>query len=201
MASTKDRDGKSKQNYTCTRYGNDHGSLSFGHLHQTGDVTAAVMIQAPDGRHQLSLDKDGPRKGWTSMTSPRNFQVECGLDNKEQQDSMLLHAKNGNVLIISSNGKIRLQGTDIELIAVGQDGKKGNIKMKASENIETESKKLIMNAQEKYKLATAGTGEVISNTVLKMYGSIIRGVSDAIDKKDSKVGGQAYQQVQKAIGT
>jgi hypothetical protein len=33
-----------------------------------------------------------------------------------------------------------------------------------------------------------------------MYGSIIRGVSDAIDKKDSKVGGQAYQRVQKAIG-
>ena len=27
-----------KQNYTAIRYGNDHGSLSFGHIHKPGDV-------------------------------------------------------------------------------------------------------------------------------------------------------------------
>ena len=33
--------------------------------------------------------------------------------------SLILNAKNGNILITATNGKIRLQGTDIELVAVG----------------------------------------------------------------------------------
>lgn len=182
-----------KQNYTAIRYGNDHGSLSFGHIHQPADVTAAVKLEAPDARHAFFLDKDGPRKGWTSSISPGNFQLECGSDNEEAQDTCMINAKNGNILIVATNGKIRLQGTDIELIAVGEGGSKGNIRLKATENIETDSKKLLMNAKNNYKLATSGLGEVISNSRLKIYGSIIQGVTDACAKKDSKNGGQRYQ--------
>ena len=182
-----------KQNYTAIRYGNDHGSISFGHIHQPADVTAAVKLEAPDARHAFFLDKDGPRKGWTSSISPGNFQLECGSDNEEAQDTCMINAKNGNILIVATNGKIRLQGTDIELIAVGEGGSKGNIRLKATENIETDSKKLLMNAKNNYKLATSGLGEVISNSRLKIYGSIIQGVTDACAKKDSKNGGQRYQ--------
>lgn len=188
-----------KQNYTVLRYGNDHGSISFGSIHQQADVTAAVKIETADARHKILLDKDGDRKGWTSSLSPGNFQVECGSDRKEEDDTLMLNAKNGNILIVASNGKIRLQGTDIELIAVGEGGSKGNIRLKATENIETDSKKLLMNAKVNYKLATPGTGEVISNGVLKMYGSVIRGVTDACAKKDSKFGGQNYQQKQNRV--
>jgi hypothetical protein len=183
-----------KKNYTAITYGNDHGSISFGHIHKQGDVTAAVILQTPDGEHQFSLDKDGKRKGWTTSTSPGNFQLECGSANQESQDSLMLNAKNGNIIIKASNGKIRLEGTDIELIAIGEGGSKGNIRLTASENISTDSKKLLMNATSHYKLATSGTGEVISNGVLKMYGSMIQGVTDACAKKDSKVGGQKFQQ-------
>ena len=183
-----------KQNYTAITYGNDHGAISFGHIHKQGDVTAAVMLQTPDGEHQFSLDKDGKRKGWTTSTGPGNFQVECGSANKEAQDSLILNAKNGNIIIKANNGKIRLEGTDIELIAIGEGGSKGNIRLSASENISTDSKKLLMNATSHYKLATSGTGEVISNGVLKMYGSMIQGVTDACSVKDSKVGGQKFQQ-------
>ena len=183
-----------KQNYTAITYGNDHGAISFGHIHKQGDVTAAVMLQTPDGEHQFSLDKDGKRKGWTTSTGPGNFQVECGSANQEAQDSLILNAKNGNIIIKANNGKIRLEGTDIELIAIGEGGSKGNIRLSASENISTDSKKLLMNATSHYKLATSGTGEVISNGVLKMYGSMIQGVTDACSVKDSKVGGQKFQQ-------
>jgi hypothetical protein len=182
-----------KQNYTAIRYGNDHGSLSFGHIHQPADVTAAVKLEAPDSRHAFFLDKDGPRKGWTSSLSPGNFQLECGSDREEADDTLILNAKNGNIVIVATNGKIRLQGTDIELIAVGEGGSKGNIRLKATENIETDSKKLLMNAKNNYKLATSGVGEVISNSRLKIYGSIIQGVTDAVATKDSKNGGQRYQ--------
>lgn len=182
-----------KQNYTAIRYGNDHGSITFGHIHKQGDVTAAVMLQTPDANHSFFMDEDGQRKGWTTSTSPGNFQVECGSANDEAQDSLMLNAKNGNIIIKANNGKIRLEGTDIELIAVGEGGSKGNIRLVATENISTESKKLLMTAKNHYKLATPGTGEIISNGVLKMYGSIIQGVTDACAKKDSKVGGQKFQ--------
>jgi hypothetical protein len=183
-----------KQNFTAIRYGNDHGSISFGHIHKQADVTSSVLLQAADGTHQFSMDKDGPRKGWTSITSPGNFQVECGSANQEAQDSLMLNTKNGNIIIKANNGKIRLEGTDIELVAIGGGSNKGNIRFTASENISADSKKFLVNASAAYKLCTPGTGEVISNGVLKMYGSMIRGVTDACSKKDSKVGGKRYQQ-------
>ena len=159
-------------------------------------VTAGVQLQAPDGRHQFSLDIDGNRKGWTCSTSPGNFQVECGSDNVEAQDSLILEAKNGNIIIKASNGKIRLQGTDIELVAVGEGGSKGNIKLEATENVAINCKKFLVTAKMFYKIATPGIGQICANSVLQMYGSIIRGVTDACSVKESKVGGKKFQREQ-----
>ena len=135
-----------KINYTATGYGNDHGSLHFGKIDRNAQVTAGVQLLAPDGRHQFSLDNDGPRKGYTTSTSLANFQVRCGVDKelvKEEQDTLSLNAENGNILITASNGKIRLQGTDIELIAVGEGGSKGNVRIDATESISLRSKKFL----------------------------------------------------------
>lgn len=187
---------QSKKNYTAQRWGNDKGSIIFGGIDKDAAVTAGVQLQAPDGRHQLSLDIDGNRKGWTCSTSPGNFQVECGSDNVEAQDSLILEAKNGNIIIKASNGKIRLQGTDIELVAVGEGGSKGNIKLEATENVATNCKKFLVTAKMFYKIATPGIGQLCANSVLQMYGSIIRGVTDACSVKESKVGGKKFQQEQ-----
>ncbi len=187
------REGSAKQNYTAIKYGNNQGSIAFGQIHKQGDVTSSVMLETPDGEHQLSLDLDGERTGWTVSTSPGNFQVECGSANKEAEDSLVLNAKNGNILITATNGKIRMQATDIELVAVGEGGAKGNIKMNATESIVTESKKLLMTAKSFYRIASPQTGEVVANGVLKLYSSIIRGVTDAVAVKDSKVAGQRFQ--------
>jgi len=184
-----------KENYTALRYGNDKGSISFGHIHKPGDVTAGVMLQTHEGDHKFFMDGDGQRKGWTSSVSPNNFQVTCGHRNEEAEDSMFLHAANGNIVIVATNGKIRMQATDIELIAVGEGGSKGNIRLKATENIETDSKKLLMNAKNFYKLASSGSAEVVANSQMKIYSSIIRGVSDACALKDSK---NAHQKIQVA---
>ena len=187
------REGSAKQNYTAIKYGNNQGSIAFGQIHKQGDVTSSVMLETPDGEHQLSLDLDGERTGWTCSTSPGNFQVECGSANQEAQDSLLLNAKNGNIILLATNGKIRMQATDIELVAVGEGGAKGNIKMTATESITTDSKKLLMTAKSFYRIASPQTGEVVANGVLKLYSSIIRGVTDAVAVKDSKVGGQRFQ--------
>ena len=190
-----DRDGDTaKQNYTAQSWGNDHGIVTLGQVDYVGSVTSAFMVEGKDSRHSLSLDNDGQRKGWTSSTSPGVFQVECGSDRVEAEDSLILEAKNGNIIIKAHNGKIRLQGTDIELVALGEGDSKGNIVCSATETFMIhETKKVLINASVMYKLSTSGIGEVTANSVLKVYGSIIRGVTDACSKKDSKCGGKRYQ--------
>ena len=175
-----------KNNYTGVRYGNDHGSCSFGHIHKPGDVTAGILLQAKDGRHSFFMDNDGQRKGWTSAVAPGNYQVTCGEDNEEAQDSMFFHASNGNIVVLATNGKLRLQATDIELVAVGEGGSKGNIKMVATENISLDSKKLLVTTKNLYKIVSTGSAELVANSQMKIYSSVIRGVSDGCAIKDSK---------------
>ena len=189
-------DTPAQQNYTAIGLGNDKGSFQSGRVHKQGDVTAGPGLYTPDGEHQLSLDVDGKREGWTVSTSPGAFQVECGSKMEEAENAVIITAVNGDISIKATNGKIRLQGTDIELVAMGEGQTKGNIKLTSSENVIVESKKVLVTAKTMYKIATPGTGQLVANGVLEMYGSIIRGVTDAVASKDSKVGGQKFWQEQ-----
>ena len=201
MATPQNRPGQktritptAEQNYTAIRQGNDHGSISFGHVSADGAVTSDVLLQASDGRHSVVLDKDGVRKGSTQITAPGRISIQSGEDKVEAEDTLFINAVNGNIDIIASNGKIRLQGTDIELIAVGEGGTKGNIRLKAGENIELDAdSKVLINAKLMYKLASAGKAEIVANSCMTIYSSIIRGVSDGCSVIDSKIGGQDFQ--------
>jgi len=191
-----------KQNFTAVKYGNDKGTLRFGHIHKKGDVTAGVMLDTPDGRHQFSLDIDGQRKGWTTSTSPGNFQVLAGEDNEEPQDTLILNAVNGNICITATNGKIRLQGTDIELIAVGEGGAKGHIKCTATETFTIhETKKIIFDSKVMTKITSTGIMNISANTCLRIYGSLIKAVTDACSVKDTSVGGDKYNKENNQVST
>ena len=96
-------EGQAKQNYSAVRYGTDKGSIKFGTIDKKATVTSGVQLDTPDGRHQLNLEIDGERKGWTSSTSPGNFQVECGSDREEADDTLVLNALNGNICITAHN--------------------------------------------------------------------------------------------------
>ena len=183
-------DTPAKQNYTAVGLGNDKGSFQSGRVHKQGDVTAGPGLYTPDGEHQLSLDVDGKREGWTVSTSPGAFQVECGSKMEEAENAVIITAVNGDISIKATNGKIRLQGTDIELVAMGEGQTKGNIKLTSSENVIVESKKVLVTAKTMYKLCTPGDAEVVANGTLELYGNVIRGVTAAVKIKDSKVGGQ-----------
>ena len=186
--------GQAKKNYSAVRYGTDKGSISFGHLDKKATVTSGVKLDTPDGRHQLNLEIDGVRKGWTSSTSPGNFQVECGSDNVEADTTCVINALNGDICITATNGKIRLQGTDIELVAIGEGGSKGHITCSATETFTVhETKKIILDSKSLTRITSTGIISIAANSCLKMYGSIIRGVTDACAKKDSKTGGQRMQ--------
>ena len=191
-----------KQNYTELGWGNESGSIRLGHIHKQGDVTAGVILQTPDGEHQLSLDIDGNRKGWTTSTGPGAFSVECGSALEEAQDSLILNAKNGNICITATNGKIRLQATDIELIAVGEGGAKGHIKCTATETFTIhETKKIIFDSKVMTKITSTGIMNISANSCLRIYGSLIKAVTDACATKDSKTNGKKFNAENNQVAT
>lgn len=191
---------QAEQNFTAVRYGTDKGNLKFGHIHKNADVTAGVGLYTPDGTHQLSLDISGQREGWTVSTSPGNFQVKCGVANTNTTDSMVLMAEKGNIVIQAKDGKIRFEANDIEMVARSKDGQGGNIKMTASETIETKSKKLMSNSAVMFRIATPALGQIIANGVLIQYASVIKGITDAVITKDCKNGGKNFAILNSVMG-
>ena len=186
--------GQSKQNYTAKSSGNDKGSVKHGQIDKKGSVTSGVKLDTPDGRHQFNLEIDGKRKGWTSSTSPGNFQVECGSDNVEADSTCVIDAVNGDIIITAHNGKIRMVGTDIELVAIGEGGSKGHIKCSATETFTVhKTKKIILDSKSLTKITTGGIMWMAANSCMKIYSSIIRGVTDAVAIKEAKNGGQRFQ--------
>ena len=180
-----------EQNYCGIKYGNEKGSISMGQIHEKGDVTSGVMLQTPDAEHNFTMDIDGPRKGWTTLTSPGNVSVKCGMTNTNEVDTMSITADKGNICITATEGKIRLKATDIELVTTGNKTDSGNITMTATETIKLESKKCLITTQAYTKICGSGTVEITANSVLNIYGALFKAVTDSIaGVKDSKFGGQ-----------
>jgi len=182
-----------KANYTASGLGNDKGSIVFGHIHEKGDVTSGVMLRTPDGKHFMSMDIDGQRKGWTTFAGPGNFSIEAGSDKKKIDSTIMVNSKNGDIQIIATNGNIRLEANNIEMIARGEGGSAGNITCTATESfVIKDTKKILMDCTSFFSLSSTGTGNVIAKSCLNMYGSIIKGVSDAVTVKPSKNSNQKF---------
>ena len=180
-----------EQNYVGIKYGNEKGSISMGQIHEKGDVTSGVMLQTPDAEHNLTFDISGPRKGHTILTSPSNVAVKCGLANTETADSMSITADKGNICITATKGKIRMKCTDFELVTTGSGTDSGNIVFNASETFQVDSKKCLITTQAYTKICGSGTVEITANSVLNIYGSLFKAVTDSIAGiKESKFGGQ-----------
>ncbi len=177
-----------KGNYTAQRIGNDKGSINFGKIHQNAACTKGVSLNTDDGNHTMYMDIDGKRKGWTTFTGQGNFQLRHGSANEESNDTIFIEAVNGNIDIIATNGKIRMQGTDIELNAVGSGSNKGNIRLNATENVAMEAKALKANFKNSFKLVSSGIGDIVANSQLTIYSSILKLVDDSCAVIDSKNG-------------
>ena len=188
-----DGGGTGHSNYTAQRIGNDHGSVKFGHIHKDAGTTSGVMLEVTESLHHITLDKTGERNGHTISVSPGDTVIQAGEKNVPAQTTIMIEAVNGDICLIASNGKIRMVADDIEMIANGGGGNKGNIVMRAVENIKTDSKKFLVNATNFLRIATPGYAELAGNSGMTLYASLIRGVTDAVAVKDSKVGGKKIQ--------
>jgi len=187
-----------KKNYTAKRDGTNDGEIRFGQIDKQGRVTAGVQLNAKEGTHTFSMDNDGEREGWTTSISPGHLQMQCGRDSKKEEDSCVIYADNGNVVINAGNGNLRFIANNVEFDVKGDDGTEGNFKVFASESILLESKKVQIDVKNFLSLKTPGKMEICANENLKLYGGIIRGVTDAVSGKDAKLGGKSFWSEQQA---
>ena len=114
------------------------------------------------------MDEDGKRKGWTTVNAPGAFQINAGEDliqinecggegrkNKVEQNGIFINAENGDVTIRARNGKLRLEGLDIEMVATG-NSPEGVCWVKANETLKLDGKNITIDGKQSYKLISTG---------------------------------------------
>ena len=158
-----------------------NGSITFGKLSPEGDVTSSVAIEARDGRHFMCFDEDGPRTGYTLMSAPGSTFIHSGEDLEQQQEAIMILAKNGDIHLKATNGKIKLEALDIELIANG-NAPQGVIWANAYETLKLDSKNVTIDGKQSCKVMTSGLMSLKGNLGMQMLSPLIEGVSAAVSK-------------------
>lgn len=185
----------SKKNYQSIEYGTKDGDIKFGHIHSgtselKGDVISDVMLQASNPLHYMTMDKDGNREGWTINRCPAVYQIKCGDTVDGKAPAFVLDAKNGDIVIKASNGRIRMEALDIDMIANGPDNTRGTINIQSNESINLNTKNVNINGKASARFVTSGVGEITCNTSLKMYAGLSKCVTNSSAVNPSKYGGE-----------
>ncbi len=179
-----------KCNFWAQEIGTQNGVIKFGALSPTGDVTASVQIVGLDGRHFIAMEEDGKRKQWTTMNAPGAFNINAGEDllvvgenpsggreNKVEQNCIFMNAENGDVTIRARNGKIRLEGIDIEMVATGNTPE-GNFWVRANENIKLDAKNITIDGTLSVNLVSTGVVHVRSS-LMQITSGFVNGITAA----------------------
>ena len=179
-----------KSNFWAQEIGTQNGVIKFGAMSPTGDVTASVQIVGVDGRHFITMEEDGKRRYWTTMNAPGAFQINAGEDllqvsenpsggreNKVEQNCIFMNAENGDIVIKARNGKIRLEGLDIEMVATG-NSPEGQFWVKANENIKMDSKNITIDGTLSVNLVSSGIVHVRSS-LMQITSGFVNGITAA----------------------
>ncbi len=183
-----------KSNYWTQEIGTQNGVLKFGAMSPTGDVTASVQIVGTDGRHFMTMDEDGKRRGWTTMNAPGAFQINAGEDllvinpdsegrkNKVNQNAIFINAENGDVVIKARNGKLRLEGLDIEMVATG-NAPEGCLWARANETLKLDAKNVTVDGKQSVKIVSTGLLVLTGLIGTQILSPLVNGVTAASARK------------------
>ena len=170
-----------KKNYWSQVWSTMNGAITFGKLSPKGDVTSSVHIQALDGRHFMSFDEDGERTGYTLVSSPGSTFIHSGEDLEQQQEAIMILAKNGDIHLKATKGKIKLEALDIELMAKG-NSPHGVIWADANETLKLDSKNVTIDGKQSLKLMTSGLLTISGGLSTQLFTPLVEGVSRALTK-------------------
>ena len=168
-----------KTNYWSQKISAQDASIIFGGISPEKDVRSSFMVKALDGRHFLTMDQDGQRKGWSTLVSPGCLQMKCGLDFKEGQNAYFLEAENGDIVIKAANGNIRFEGDKIDLVA------RKEINMEAHNKIDINSNNVNIDARARMRIRANQFLLIDAPCGMQILSKIIQGVSAATDRPSS----------------
>ena len=183
-----------KCNYWAQEIGTQNGVIKFGAMSPDGDVTASVQIVGVDGRHFITMEEDGARRYWTTMNAPGAFQINAGEDlavnnpdaegrkNKVNQNAIFINAENGDVTIRARNGKLRLEGLDIEMVATG-NAPEGVLWARANETLKLDSKNITVDGKQSVKIVSTGLLVLTGLIGTQILSPLVNGVTAASAKK------------------
>ena len=114
-------------NTHTVRYGNENGEIRFGHIHDDNELSGVMLRTGDDGgRHYMTMDSTGDiesgRKGSTTNVSPGTYSIKAGRTVDDKVPAIFQYAENGDILIGSPKGRIRLWAQNIEIKADGTGG-------------------------------------------------------------------------------
>ena len=171
-----------KTNYWSQKISAQDASIIFGGISPEKDVRSSFMVKALDGRHFLTMDQDGQRKGWTTLVSPGCLQLKSGLDFKEGQNAIFIEAENGDIVIKATDGNIRFEGDKIDFVA------REEINMEAHNKIDINSNNVNIDARSTMKITAKRLLSIDAGCGIEILSKIIKGVSAATTNPTSLIG-------------
>ncbi len=135
-------------------------------------VTCATDHPVP---HYFQMDESGgsrtnPRKGGTIFRGPGPFKIQHGDAVEKDIPGVYIDSGNGD-LVLKSQGRIRIEAQDIDLIAHGGGGEHGVININANEKILANSKgSFNVRTNVDFQFHTNKTARIIGMGGLKLYG-------------------------------
>ena len=168
-----------KTNYWSQKISAQDASIIFGGISPEKDVRSSFMVKALDGRHFLTMDQDGQRKGWSTLVSPGTTQIKSGLDLKAGQNAIFVEAENGDIVVKATDGNIRFEGDKIEFVA------RQEFNVEAHNKIDINSQNINIDARARMRVRANQFLSVDAPCGIEILSGIIKGVSCATKEFNS----------------
>jgi hypothetical protein len=172
-------------NYETKDIHSKDGNLRFGHIHKD-QVISSAMMQGQGGLEYITIDQTEPRKGWITSRCRGRYQVKCGDNIPKGQPAFWLDAASGDI-VISTRGRIRMEGENIDIIAYGSGPSNGNVNINGKEAVNIEGKTVNVNGNEKLSIFTDGSMQMTAMNILKMYTGDMQSLTAAANIKPPSI--------------
>lgn len=165
------------QNKYCVQYGNDtDGRIRFGSVDKKKGVINGVQLEngSPQSTaHYMSMHSAGKFSGGTTNKCPGVYQIECGT-NPVDNVGFVLHAVDGDIVIGSPSGRVRIFGQTVDIVANGFDSKTGNVNIAATNNVFIDGRQIKGNGTSSVTLVTSGNLYLTSSNNMYLTGAFVK---------------------------
>lgn len=167
-----------QRNPYCLNYGNVDGRIRFGTLDPTTNTINSIQIESGyadlSTPHYMSFHRDGKFGGGTTFKCPGVFQIECA-SNPVNNIGFFLHSVDGDIVIGSPNGRVRIFGETVDIIAKGGGNKTGNVNIVGTNKVNIDGKRVDVKGKSALSIGSKGNVYVIASNTLYLTGAFTKG--------------------------